>query len=153
MRRVPYSIAVFVTLLAIAAASFFVAHQAHALTVTQIFNGGTGTSTAPAYGEVLVGGKSGEYELVSTSTFGGGGSSSALLDHLGELLAHSTDYVWLRGGQQSLFHCGARACRLHHQPCSDYERRQYHHALASIPAVFATHEHPDHPDVAFATHK
>jgi len=47
---------------------------AHAATVCQIFTGCTGTSTTPAYGQVLVGGKNGEYEFVATSTFGGGGS-------------------------------------------------------------------------------
>ena len=39
-------------------------------TVCQIANGCTGTSTTPAYGKVLVGDNSGNYEFVATSTFG-----------------------------------------------------------------------------------
>jgi hypothetical protein len=58
---------------------FFVAAFAKAATsVLPIFGGGTGTSTTPAYGKVLVGGSSGEYEFAATSTFGsasGGGIS------------------------------------------------------------------------------
>ena len=42
-------------------------------TVCQIGNGCTGTSTAPAYGNILIGGKNGEYEYVASSTLGGGG--------------------------------------------------------------------------------
>jgi len=67
--------AVIIFLLAIIA--FSVAHTADAATtVCNIFNGCTGTSTTPAYGQVLIGGKNGEYELVASSTFGGGGSGS-----------------------------------------------------------------------------
>lgn len=40
-----------------------------------IFQGGTGTSTAPAVGKVLVGNSSGGYDYVSTSTFSGAGGS------------------------------------------------------------------------------
>ena len=39
------------------------------------FQGGTGTSTTPGYGKVLVGGLNNEYEFVATSTFGGSGSA------------------------------------------------------------------------------
>ncbi|HLH93533.1 MAG TPA: hypothetical protein VKW08_00300 [Xanthobacteraceae bacterium] len=46
---------------------------AQAVTVCQIGNGCTGTSTGPSYGQVLIGGKNGEYELVASSTFGGSG--------------------------------------------------------------------------------
>ena len=59
----------------------FSAGKANAVTVCQIGNGCTGTSTAPAYGKVLVGGQNGEYELVSTSTFG-----SSSMKRLGMLL-------------------------------------------------------------------
>ena len=93
MRRVPYSIAVFVTLLAIAAACFFVAHQAHALTVTQIFNGGTGTSTAPSYGSLLVGGKNGEYEYVSTSSLAAESGVASVFGRTGIITAQSGDYT------------------------------------------------------------
>src|SRR5437660_714114 len=37
-----------------------------------VANGCTGTSTTPAYGQLLIGGKSGEYEFVASSTLGGG---------------------------------------------------------------------------------
>jgi Chaperone of endosialidase len=56
--------------------------QNGALTLSQalgISSGGTGTSTAPSYGELLVGNSSGGYNLVSTSSLGivsGGGSSN-----------------------------------------------------------------------------
>jgi hypothetical protein len=45
--------------------------------VTAINDGGTGTSTAPAYGQVLVGNALGGYDLVATSSLGitGGGAS------------------------------------------------------------------------------
>lgn len=48
-------------------------------TAAPVSNGGTGTSTLPGYGQVLIGGKSGEYEYVATSTFGssGGGTGFA----------------------------------------------------------------------------
>lgn len=48
----------------------------YAVSVFNVYQGGTGTSTPPSYGQVLVGGKSGEYEFVATSTFGGGGGGS-----------------------------------------------------------------------------
>lgn len=54
----------------------FTAGKASAATVCQIANGCTGTSTSPAYGKVLVGGQSGEYEFVSTSTFGSAGAGT-----------------------------------------------------------------------------
>jgi hypothetical protein len=43
---------------------------AQASTVTPIFGGGTGTSTAPSYGKVLVGDSNGNYELTATSSLG-----------------------------------------------------------------------------------
>jgi trimeric autotransporter adhesin len=42
-------------------------------TAAPVPNGGTGTTTAPAYGQVLIGGKNGEYEFIASSTFGGSG--------------------------------------------------------------------------------
>src|SRR5271170_5231615 len=75
MRR-PYVIAAFSV--AVAALLFAFTIRANAGTAVQIFNGGTGTSTVPAYGQILVGGKNGEYELVASSTLGSssGGSGS-----------------------------------------------------------------------------
>jgi hypothetical protein len=43
---------------------------AHATTVTPIFGGGTGTSSLPSYGKVLVGDANGNYELTATSSLG-----------------------------------------------------------------------------------
>ena len=46
-----------------------------------ISNGGTGTSTTPAYGEVLLGNSSGGYDLVATSSLGiSGGSGSGTVN-------------------------------------------------------------------------
>ncbi len=46
--------------------------------ILNIANGGTGTSTAPSYGQILLGNASGTYDLVSTSTLGivSGGSGT-----------------------------------------------------------------------------
>jgi hypothetical protein len=54
-----------------------------ATTVTPIFGGGTGTSTTPGYGKVLVGGKNNEYEFVATSTFGSSGGGTVTSVQLG----------------------------------------------------------------------
>src|SRR5580704_3249376 len=67
MRRALY-IAIGLALAAAIALAFNV--PASAATICNIFNGGTGTSTAPAYGQLLIGGKNGEYELVASSTLG-----------------------------------------------------------------------------------
>ena len=45
--------------------------------ILPIRNGGTGTSTAPVYGQVLVGNSNGTYTLTATSSLGIGGGSSA----------------------------------------------------------------------------
>ena len=42
----------------------------------KIYEGGTGTSTAPAYGQLLIGDSNGNYEFVASSTFGGGGGTT-----------------------------------------------------------------------------
>src|SRR5580700_8448118 len=76
MRR-PYYIAAFIAL--IAAVLLASTIRADAITVCNIFNGCIGTSTAPAYGQLLVGGKSGEFEYVASSTLGGPSASSTLL--------------------------------------------------------------------------
>ncbi len=44
--------------------------------VLGIANGGTGTSTVPGYGQVLVGNAAGGYDLVASSTFAGAGSAA-----------------------------------------------------------------------------
>jgi hypothetical protein len=68
---------------------------AHAATVCQIFNGCTGTSSLPAYGNVLIGGKNGEYEFVASSTLGGGGSGavSSVFGRTGVVTAQTGDYT------------------------------------------------------------
>lgn len=60
---------------------FMIVHKpsfkAGALPVFSIYQGGTGTSTLPAYGKVLVGNSANNgYDYVSTSTFSGGGGGS-----------------------------------------------------------------------------
>src|ERR1019366_7416909 len=71
MKRWHY-VAVYITLLAAVVLASLFAVRAEAFTVCPIFSGCTGTSTAPAYGQIPIGGKSGEYEYVASSTFGGG---------------------------------------------------------------------------------
>jgi|GEM_PF-6066459 len=63
-------------------------------TVCQIGNGCTATSTAPAYGNILIGGKNGEYEFIATSTLGGGGGGavSSVFGRTGAITAQSGDY-------------------------------------------------------------
>src|SRR6202453_628449 len=67
MRRTLY-IAAGIALAAAFALAFNV--PASAATICNIFLGCTGTSTAPAYGQVLIGGRNGEYEFVASSTLG-----------------------------------------------------------------------------------
>src|SRR3984957_18801094 len=67
MRR-PYFFSGFVLLIAAILIGFAI--RAEAKTAAEIFNGGTGTSTAPAYGQLLIGGKNGEYEFAASSTLG-----------------------------------------------------------------------------------
>jgi hypothetical protein len=64
-----------VALLAFLIVCFGIVQLAHATTVTPIFGGGSGTSTAPTIGKVLVGDANGNYEFAATSTFGTGGNS------------------------------------------------------------------------------
>jgi len=77
------------------------------LRVLTIPQGGTGTSTNPSLGEVLVGNNSGSYDLVATSTFGGsgamaigsvvtGGTSGSILfvDSSGDLAQNNANFFW-----------------------------------------------------------
>jgi hypothetical protein len=48
-----------------------------AQTVCEIGNGCTGTSSLPAYGNPLIGSKSGEYELITSSSFSASSSPSS----------------------------------------------------------------------------
>lgn len=61
--------------------SIFFSSIAYAASVIQINAGGTSTSTAPGYGQVLVGNNFGKYDLVATSSLGisSTGASSTLL--------------------------------------------------------------------------
>lgn len=66
---------------------------AEAGTAVTVFNGGTGTSTLPSYGQLLIGGKSGEYEYISTSTLIGNSSVSSVFGRSGAITATSGDYT------------------------------------------------------------
>lgn len=67
---------------------------AKAATVCNIFNGCTGTSTGPSYGQLLIGGKNGEYEYVATSTLGGAAAAvSSVFGRTGAVTAQSGDYT------------------------------------------------------------
>jgi len=57
-----------------------------------VSNGGTGTSTSPTYGQVLVGNGSGGYNLLATSSLGiTGGGSSSTWGAIAGTLANQTD--------------------------------------------------------------
>ena len=59
--------------------------------VLGISNGGTGTSTAPTYGQVLLGNIFGGYDLVSTSSLGIAGSGASVWGAITGTLANQTD--------------------------------------------------------------
>jgi hypothetical protein len=61
----------------VAVAVLFFVNIAYGATVCNIFNGCTGTSTAPSYGQILIGGQNGEYEFVASSTLGGSGGGGS----------------------------------------------------------------------------
>jgi hypothetical protein len=116
MKQIPFGKAVAITLAVIIGASVFVALQARAATtVCNIFNGCTGTSTGPTYGQVLVGGKNGEYEYAATSTFGGaggggGGAVNSVFGRIGVVTAQSGDYTTsLVSEGSNLYYTAARS--------------------------------------------
>ena len=59
--------------------------------VLGIANGGTGTSTAPVYGQVLVGNASGGYDLVATSSLGITGDGGGTWGSITGTLSNQTD--------------------------------------------------------------
>lgn len=78
--------------------------------ITPVVGGGTGTSTTPGYGQVLIGGKSGEYELVASSTFGGSAPVSSVFGRIGAVIAQTGDYTTAQITEvTNLFFTNARA--------------------------------------------
>jgi hypothetical protein len=77
MNRFNYLAASIVLLAALAIACIFAA-RAEAATFCNLLNGCTGTSTIPAYGQILIGGRNGEYEYIASSTLAAGGGVSGL---------------------------------------------------------------------------
>lgn len=79
--------------------------------VTPIQSGGTATGTLPAYGNVLVGGKNGEYEFAATSTFGAAASPvQSVFGRTGAITAQSGDYTTLQITESgNLYFTNARA--------------------------------------------
>lgn len=70
--------------------------MAHATTTLFPQSGGTGTSTPPAYGQVLVGTAAGVYQLQATSTLGiagGSGAVSSVFARTGAVVAQTGDYT------------------------------------------------------------
>lgn len=92
MRR-PYLIAAIAAILAAFIFAFALRAEAASTAVT-VFNGGTGTSSLPAYGQLLIGGKNGEYELVASSTLGGAstGAVNSVFGRTGFVVAQNGDY-------------------------------------------------------------
>lgn len=74
----------------------FVATGAYALSIFQPVQGGTGISTIPTYGQILVGNNSGNYTLTATSALGitGSGGSSASSTLLGDNNTWSGLNIW-----------------------------------------------------------
>src|SRR5208282_4213885 len=54
-------------------------------------SGGTGTSTAPSYGQLLIGNASGGYNLVATSSLGISGSGGGTWGSITGTLSNQTD--------------------------------------------------------------
>jgi len=78
--------------------------------VLAIAKGGTGTSTAPTYGKVLLGNSSGSYDLVATSSLGISGGSGASFGQTFELASGAlspTTTVGLIVSASSTFNGGA----------------------------------------------
>lgn len=83
-------------------------------TVVYPEQGGTGTSTIPALGEMLIGNASGTYSLIASSTLGGGGTgSSQWIDDgsdiyyaLGDVQVRGIGTTTIRGGVRSVFSGG-----------------------------------------------
>jgi len=80
-------------LITVAASLFVLSGTAWAVTVCQIGNGCTGTSTVPSYGKILIGGSNGEYELVASSTLGSSGGVSSVFGRTGAVTAQTGDYT------------------------------------------------------------
>src|ERR1035437_6606685 len=64
-------------------------------TVTQIFNGGTGTGAIPSYGNILVGNSASGYTLMATSSLGIVGGVSSVFSRTGAVTAQNGDYSTL----------------------------------------------------------
>jgi hypothetical protein len=62
--------------------------------ITFPINGGTGTSTKPLQGQILLGNANGLYDLVATSSLGiGGGGVSSVFGRIGAVIAQTGDYT------------------------------------------------------------
>lgn len=85
MKKLLLIIGMFITLFA----TINVANAA----VTFPVNGGTGTSTKPVYGQVLVGDNNGLYNLVSTSSLGITSPVTSVFGRIGVIIAQAGDYT------------------------------------------------------------
>src|ERR1700716_1231567 len=86
-----------ITLLIVVLAALlsFVTPVSAAPTAAGVQNGGTGTSTKPAFGQLLIGGLNGEYEFVASSTLGTliGATVQSVFGRTGAVTAQSGDYT------------------------------------------------------------
>src|ERR1700733_6622411 len=81
-----------------------------AQTVCQIGNGCLATSTAPAYGNIPIGGKNGEYEFVASSTLSGFAPVQSVFGRTGAVTAQTGDYTTSQVTEGSnLYFTNARA--------------------------------------------
>lgn len=79
----------------------FSAGYVSALSTYQIVQGGTGTSTAPGFNKIYIGGPHNELEYVSTSSLnisGGGGSSVFTLDGYNNIFSSNSNYAGTPSG-------------------------------------------------------
>src|SRR5438105_524547 len=71
----------------------FVKSASAAPTAAGVQKGGTGTSTKPTFGHLLIGGSSGEYEFTSTSSLIAAGSVASVFGRSGVVTAQNGDYT------------------------------------------------------------
>jgi hypothetical protein len=87
------AIGFFIALAVLGISLAFALSASAAPTAAGVSNGGTGTSTKPIYGQLLIGGINGEYEFTSTSSLIAAGSVASIFGRSGVVTAQNGDYT------------------------------------------------------------